>query len=97
MVHVNGKWQQFLKSQDPTPNAEFKLVSYPNTVMASLATSTGPPNLASPRWKLLRNLQFSFKPLSKFIIITSSLKMGHLKGNLQQLLHLQVLIFPTLN
>ena len=45
MVHVNGKWQQFLKSQDPTPNAEFKLVSYPNTVKASLATSTGPPNL----------------------------------------------------
>ena len=57
---MNGKWQQFLNTQDPTPNAELKLVSYPNTVKASLATSTGPPYLMSPTLKSLRNLQCWF-------------------------------------
>ena len=29
MVHVNGKWQQFLKSQDPTPQRRIKIGELP--------------------------------------------------------------------
>ena len=43
------------------PNTELKPLNHLKLVLAFLATSTCPTNVACPAWKLPKNLQFSFK------------------------------------
>ena len=70
-MHVNGKWQRFLNTQDPTPNAELKLVSYP--------CEGFPCNIHWPTLPYVSYIEIakkpavlvSFKPLSKFICSNS--------------------------
>ena len=49
--------------------------------------------VACPAWKMPRNLQFSFQFLSNPFQNTWSLKMEHLKGKLQQFLHIADISF----
>ena len=89
-IFIQTIWpRQFLQLQDPvSPTLDSKVI------IELLGFCDGfPCSIACPAWKMPRNLQFSFKFLSNPFQITWSLKMEHLKGKLQQFLHIADISF----